>query len=44
MHPKRDLKHGPVVNWVKNQYFKLYDKRPRDTWCYILGRYANKAY
>jgi len=32
MHPKEDLEHGPVVDWVEEQYFKLYNKRPRDTW------------
>lgn len=31
-HPKEDLKHGPVVDWVEEQYFKLYNKKPRDTW------------
>lgn len=30
-HPKQDLKHGPVVDWVEEQYFKLYRKKPRDT-------------
>lgn len=31
-HPKQDLKHGPVVDWVEAQYLKIYDKKPRDTW------------
>jgi hypothetical protein len=31
-HPKRDLQHGPVVDWVEEQYLKLYGKKPRDTW------------
>jgi hypothetical protein len=31
-HPKKDLKHGPVVDWVEEQYLKLYGKKPRDTW------------
>ncbi len=31
-HPKQDLKHGPVVDWVEEQYFKLYGKKPRDPW------------
>lgn len=31
-HPKCDLKHGPVVDWVEGQYLKLYRKKPRDTW------------
>jgi len=32
MYPKQDLEHGPVVDWVEEQYLKLYRKRPRDTW------------
>ncbi len=32
MHPKEDLQHGPVVDWVEKQYLKLYGKKPRDTW------------
>lgn len=31
-HPKEDLPHGPVVDWVEEQYLKLYGKKPRDTW------------
>jgi hypothetical protein len=31
-HPKQDLKHGPVVDWVEEKYLKLYGKKPRDTW------------
>jgi len=31
-HPKKDLQHGPVVDWVERQYLKLYGKKPRDTW------------
>ncbi|MCL5985434.1 MAG: HNH endonuclease [Actinobacteria bacterium] len=31
-HPNKDLKHGPVVDWVEEQYLKLYSKKPRDTW------------
>jgi hypothetical protein len=31
-HPKKDLEHGPVVDWVEEQYLKLYGKKPRDTW------------
>lgn len=31
-HPKKDLKHGPVVDWVEKQYLKLYGKKPRDPW------------
>jgi 5-methylcytosine-specific restriction endonuclease McrA len=31
-HPNKDLPHGPVVDWVEEQYLKLYGKKPRDTW------------
>lgn len=31
-HPKKDLQHGPVVDWVEEQYLSLYGKKPRDTW------------
>jgi len=31
-HPNEDLQHGPVVDWVEEQYLKLYGKKPRDTW------------
>jgi 5-methylcytosine-specific restriction endonuclease McrA len=31
-HPKQDLQHGPVVDWVEGQYQKLYNKKSRDTW------------
>lgn len=31
-HPKKDLTHGPVVDWVEEQYLKIYGKKPRDTW------------
>jgi 5-methylcytosine-specific restriction endonuclease McrA len=29
---RRDLEHGPVVDWVEEQYLNLYGKKPRDTW------------
>ncbi len=32
MHAKKDLEHGPVVDWVEEQYLKLYGRKPRDTW------------
>jgi len=38
-HPKQDLKHGPVVDWVEEQYLKLYEKKPRDTWRAIRRLY-----
>lgn len=31
-HPKQDLPHGPVVDWVEDEYKKIYNKKPRDTW------------
>jgi hypothetical protein len=31
-HPKQDLAHGPVVDWVEEQYVSLTGKKPRDTW------------
>ncbi len=31
-HSKKDLPHGPVVDWVEEQYIKLHGKKPRDIW------------
>jgi len=31
-HPKQNLEHAPVVDWVEEQYVKLTGKKPRDTW------------
>ncbi len=31
-HPKQDLTHSPVVDWVEEKYLKLYNRKPRDTW------------
>jgi hypothetical protein len=31
-HPNEELYHGPVVDWVEEQYFNLYGRKPRDTW------------
>jgi hypothetical protein len=31
-HPKENMPHGPVVDWVEERYRKLYKKKPRDTW------------
>ena len=39
MHPKQDLKHGPVVDWVEEHYFKLYGKKTRDPWRAIRRLY-----
>lgn len=32
MHPKEDMPHGPVVDWVEARYKRIYKKKPRDTW------------
>lgn len=39
LYPKQDLKHGPVVDWVEEQYLKIYKKKPRDTWRAIRKLY-----
>jgi hypothetical protein len=39
MYPKEDLQHGPVVDWVEEQYLNLFDKKPRDTWRAIRKLY-----
>lgn len=31
-HPKEDMTHGPIVDWVETRYKRLYNKKPRDTW------------
>lgn len=31
-HPKEDMPHGPVVDWVEIRYKRLYKKKPRDIW------------
>ena len=36
-HPKQDLDHGPVVDWVTNEYLKNHDTPPRDIWRSIRG-------
>lgn len=38
-HPKQDMTHGPVVDWVEEQYLKLHGKKPRDTWRAIRRLY-----
>jgi len=38
-HPKQDLEHGPVVDWVEEQYVKLYGRKPRDPWRTIRRLY-----
>ena len=39
MHPNQDLKHGPVVDWVEEQYVKSGGTKPRDTWRAIRKLY-----
>jgi len=31
-HPNQDLPHGPVVDWVTEQWLKDHDTPPRDPW------------
>jgi len=31
-HPKQNLNHGPVVDYVERRYVELYGRKPRDTW------------
>ncbi len=31
-HPKESLPHGPVVDWVEEEYLKVAWKKSRDTW------------
>ncbi len=38
-HPKQDLKHGPVVDWVEKQYLKTHGRKPRDPWRAIRKLY-----
>ncbi|MFQ5761458.1 MAG: HNH endonuclease [Candidatus Bathyarchaeia archaeon] len=38
-HPKQNLTHGPVVDWVEEQYVKLTGKKPRDPWRSIRRLY-----
>jgi len=41
MHPKKDLKHDPVVDWVSKQWLKNHDKPPRDPWRAIRQLHQN---
>ena len=41
-YPKQDLKHGPVVDWVEEQYIKLYKRKPRDIWRAIRNLHAKR--
>jgi len=31
-HPKKDLPHGPVVDWITEQWLKEHETPPRDPW------------
>jgi 5-methylcytosine-specific restriction endonuclease McrA len=31
-HPKEDLSHGPIVDWVTHEWRKSHDEPPRDVW------------
>ncbi len=31
-HPNEDLEHGPVVDWVTQQWLQTHDTPPRDPW------------
>ena len=32
VHPNEDLKHGPIVDWVTEEWLKNHEKPPRDPW------------
>ncbi len=36
-HPNTDMPHGPVVDWVENQYMAIHGRKPRDTWRSVRG-------
>lgn len=38
-HPDMEINHGPVVDWVEEQYLKENNKKPRDTWRAIRKLY-----
>ena len=31
-HPHQDLRHGPVVDYVEEEYLKIRGRKPRDPW------------
>jgi hypothetical protein len=37
-HPNVDLPHGPVVDWVEEEYKRIYGRKPRD-----ISVYADKT-
>ena len=38
-HPNEDLRHDPVVDYVEEEYLKLYGRKPRDPWRSIRSLY-----
>ncbi len=32
VHPNEDLKHGPIVDWVTEEWLKTHETPPRDPW------------
>lgn len=40
-NPNKELKHGPVVDWVTEQYLKNHDNPPRDVWRAIRQFHQN---
>ena len=40
-HPNEDLSHGPVVDWVTEQWLKDHKSPPRDPWRAIRQLYQN---
>ena len=38
-HPKQDMPHGPVVDWVEAKRLKMGNEKPRDTWRNIRRLY-----
>jgi hypothetical protein len=38
-HAREDISHGPVVDWVEEQYLALKGRKPRDTWRRVRDLY-----
>ncbi|MHA1252493.1 MAG: HNH endonuclease [Candidatus Helarchaeota archaeon] len=38
-HPNKEFRHGPVVDWIEEEYKKMYNKKPRDPWRAIRKLY-----
>ena len=39
LHPNENLPHGPVVDYVEEEYLKLHGRKPRDPWRSIRSLY-----